>query len=127
MFRSDRSAEKSGAAHGGGALVAVRRAWRPLARPSWPAPPRSSAECVWVSIPLSKSTQLNIACLYIPHGPGYREGLSSFFETASQILLDRPNDLFLITGDFNISEAEWIVDRSQSDTFVDPILLPSNN
>lgn len=107
VFRCDRSHEESGATRGGGVMVAVRTKLMPLRR-NWPTPPRAASDCVWLSIPLNIDNKyLNIACIYIPHGPGYRDALEGFFNCASDIFNDRPNDIFLIVGDFNVSEAVW--------------------
>lgn len=124
VFRSDRSASRSGASRGGGVAVSVLQELRPVRR-DWPVPPDACCDCVWVSVPLDRAKQmlaatsrttrsadaaecfLNIACIYIPQGTGYRNSLSTFFELAGQIVIERPNDLFLITGDFNIASANW--------------------
>lgn len=105
-------------------FVVIGALWRPEYRPmcrDWPVPPRASCDCVWVSLPLSNNTDslggglnvtnrfLNIACIYIPHGSKYRDALISFVDLVGQVIIDRPNDLFLITGDFNIPEANWVV------------------
>lgn len=110
VYRCDRSADESGAERGGGAVVAVRREYRPLRR-DWPCPPPASSECLWISIPLTHSRNnysLNICCIYIPHGPAYKETLMNFFETCSELIIENPSDIFLITGDFNISDAQWL-------------------
>lgn len=134
VYRADRSAEESGAERGGGVAIAVRAACAPLRR-DWPVPPRAAAEALWVSVPLGRGrlgaggsggasgagganrsgvrasetcSYLNIACVYIPHGPGYRDALVSFLDLTSQIVSDRPDDTFLLCGDFNISDAQWV-------------------
>lgn len=120
VLRCDRSPTESGLLRGGGVAVAVRTELCPLRR-DWPVPPRAHSECIWLSIALSlhntfllspdvnnsRQRFLNIACIYIPQGPGYKEALGSFFDIASEIINDRPNDLFLILGDFNVSDANW--------------------
>ena len=136
VFRSDRSIELSGATRGGGVAVAARAALNPLRR-DWPVPTRSHSDCVWVSIPLNYArditscctgtngnctSYLNIGCIYIPHGAGYRETLAAFLDIASELITDRPNDLFLITGDFNISLADWT-----ATPFLEMHLVPSGN
>jgi hypothetical protein len=112
VYRCDRSAGESGAERGGGVAIAVRREYLPTQR-DWPCPSPASSECIWISVPLSKhdvqgQTFLNICCVYIPHGPLYRDALETFFEICSQLKIDNPNDTFLITGDFNISDAQWV-------------------
>lgn len=60
-------------------MIAVRTELKPLSR-EWPIPPRAASDCVWLSIPLrvNSNKYLHIACVYIPHGPGYRDGLGFF-------------------------------------------------
>lgn len=108
VFRCDRSQVDTGAQRGGGVMIAVRTELKPLRR-EWPIPPRASSDCVWLSIPLlvKGDKYLHIACVYIPHGPGYRDALEVFFDVTSGIINDHPNDIFLITGDFNVSNAVW--------------------
>lgn len=108
IFRCDRSWAESGAERGGGAMIAIRNELQPLLR-NWPGPSLASSEYVWISIPLCGKSEkyLNMACVYIPHGPGYRTALNDFFDTTSDIINDHPNDLFLIVGDFNVSDAVW--------------------
>lgn len=111
VYRCDRSADESGAERGGGVAVAVRRKLQPTCR-DWPCPSAAASECIWVSIPLSQSgiqgnSALNICCVYIPHGPLYRDALGNFFEICGQLVIDNPDDVFLVTGDFNISDAQW--------------------
>lgn len=120
VFRCDRSLAESGAGRGGGVAVAVRAEYLPQLR-DWPVPARAHCDCVWVSIPLdvrnqehnfssnrSESRCLNICCIYLPHGPGYRDALNYFMDSAGDIVTNRPNDIFLITGDFNIPGAVWL-------------------
>lgn len=127
VYRCDRSVADSGAARGGGVVLAVRAEYRPVRR-DWPVPAATGCECVWVSVALPslqnhnlnlahgilKERSLNIACVYIPHGPCYKELLISFFDITSQLTMDHPDDIFLIVGDFNVSQAEWVSSPSNA-------------
>lgn len=110
VYRCDRSAEATDLERGGGAMVAVHRDYQPV-RQNWPCPPAASSECVWVSIPLSNNSRhksLHICCVYIPQGRLYTSALINFFEIfCSRIVTEHSDDVFLITGDFNVSDAEW--------------------
>lgn len=92
VFRCDRSQEN-----------VVRT--QPLLR-EWPIPPRAASGCIWLSIPLNAQNYkcLHIACVCITHGLAYR-ALMAFFDVTGEIINDHPNDIFLITGDFNVSNA----------------------
>lgn len=120
VFRCDRSATESGSQRGGGVAVAVRADLRPLRR-DWPVPSSSYSECVWLSIPLNNhdnkhmsvpscsSTQrfINLACVYIPQGPGHKDTLTSFLDISSEIVNNHPDDTFLLVGDFNVPDIKW--------------------
>lgn len=124
VYRCDRSEKDSGAERGGGVIVAAKRSLLSLRR-DWPCPPPAHAECLWVSIPLNNVNNrlhrsfLNIACVYIPHGSHHKDTVESFFDMASQCIVDCPNDTFLITGDFNVSHAEWM-ETNRGDLFLKP-------
>ncbi|CAB3246935.1 unnamed protein product [Arctia plantaginis] len=105
VYRSDRYALASGAGRGGGVAIAVDSSLQSRARP-WP-------DALWVSIPLTGShvpidcTYLNIGCVYIPQGPGYRTALEGCLYLTKKLINDHPKDLFIVMGDFNISHAVW--------------------
>lgn len=133
VFRCDRSNVDSGAELGGGSMVAVRSDLRALRR-DWPVPSAAGCECVWVSIPIIKNNNydlvthltsaeraipnqinyLNIACVYIPQSKYFKECSKSFFDICCQLVNDRPNDEFLITGDFNVAKAKWILSQDNN-------------
>ncbi|CAB3254193.1 unnamed protein product [Arctia plantaginis] len=114
VYRSDRYALASGAGRGGGVAIAVDSSLQSRKRP-WPDAdePHAGADALWVSIPLSRShvptdcTYLNIGCVYIPQGTGYRTVLEGYLYLTEKLINDHPKDLFILMGDFNISHSVW--------------------
>lgn len=117
VYRCDRDASAHGCSRGGGVVVAVRRELCPSAQPAWCAPP--PADELWVSIPMRGRTSrptcgsahepafLHIACTYIPHSPRHEYFLNSFYDRTVNLIHSNSDDVFLIVGDFNVSNANW--------------------
>ncbi|CAG4933529.1 unnamed protein product [Colias eurytheme] len=125
VYRRDRSGA-SGAARGvrgGGVLVAVRSDLSVRRRDDWCSSP--AAEELWLTLQLDSSPPgrndtgssfLHIACAYFPHGPGHSRALQLFFDNVSERMLHNADCRFLLLGDFNISNASWILtDRTYPD------------
>lgn len=135
VFRRDRGAGDGRGARGGGVLIAVRRElcarrrdewcsardvdelWVSISIPCARAPPAPSSPATGhrasdsIRGALPRSTMdLHLACCYFSHNNSHSTLLQNFYENTSQLLLDNPNDSFLILGDFNISYADWFYD-----------------
>lgn len=119
VFRCDRNKSSSGYERGGGVLIAARRELcsHNLMDMRAPAP----AEEVWISIPLRAGTvshsnttpqYLHIILTYIAHGHNHESLLTSFYNRVNEFINTKPNDIFLVVGDFNVSNAHWYLVES---------------
>lgn len=111
VWRRDRNYQKTQEKYGGGVLLAVSRNYSALARPEW----SSSAEDIWVSVTLninhSGHRKVHICTLYLcseNRGNSYNTQLTNFSDKLSQIISSCPNDTFIIMGDFNLSNIDWV-------------------
>ncbi|XP_045446631.1 uncharacterized protein LOC123654790 [Melitaea cinxia] len=107
VYRCDRSYESRGDKLGGGVLIALRREFQVVSSENITFH-KFSAETVTVTIHLKHSRLLKIYCCYFPHCPEQEESEAYFFDTVSNMIVDRPNDVYLIVGDFNISNGIWL-------------------
>lgn len=122
VFRSDRNSSAVSADRGGGVAIAIRQSLNPIPRPEWSAHP--SLDYLWVSIPIRHGTVtpthmhspkcLHICCVYIPHSNRHETELCMVFESISNLIQQFPNDIFLITGDFNVTYADWYFDLNSN-------------
>lgn len=133
VFRKDRDAVASGRERGGGVIVAVRRGLCPVAAPDAPRAPLQADE-LYVTVPLrptsgrasSRSSlaqagrrapasaspaTLHIICTYIPHGPSHSSRLSSFYDRIVDYMDLYIDDVFIVLGDFNVSNGTWSFDK----------------
>lgn len=136
IYRKDRDSVTTGRSRGGGVAVAVRREL--CSTPTTDAPPGLiGAEELWVSIPFTPGnstraptgsqlhcdaaatratvpihpngpSRLHIICTYIPHGPNHTNRLTSFFDSVYNFMVLYPDDMFLILGDFNVTNGVWV-------------------
>lgn len=112
VWRRDRNYSKTGERYGGGVLLAVRRDLAAVERPEW----RSSAEDLWVTISLNNKNRnpnrikIHVCTLYLCRenlGNSFNSQLQNFAENLSLIVNSCPQDLFLLMGDFNLSNVDW--------------------
>lgn len=130
VFRCDRNETITGHSVGGGVLVAVRRELCASARADLCAPP--PADELFITIPLhvpapAASTVpapphsttpifpngpcLRVICTYIPHSSEHKQLLGDFYDRLGELQCSRPNDTYLVLGDFNVTEGEWFYDN----------------
>lgn len=113
VYRSDRDYNTLGMTLGGGTLIAVDRRLAVNVLSTHQLPSLPGADVTNVNVCLSHINTiklLHIFCCYFPHGPNQIKSQLDFFEYLSELILDCPNDDFLILGDFNISNANWVRD-----------------
>lgn len=112
VWRRDRNYQLTQVKYGGGVLLATHRRLTAVERPEW----HSSAEDIWVTITTKKanrrshSNKIHICTLYLCKenlGNSFNTQLQNFSEKLSLIVSSCPNDLFLILGDFNLSNINW--------------------
>lgn len=121
VYRCDRDRAATGRERGGGLLVAVRRELCARPAPDWCAPP--PADELWVSVPLGKPVPaqsdtltgqvryLHIGLTYIPHGRSHEALMNSFYDRTCQNICTNSDDIFLVLGDFNVTNAIWSYDE----------------
>ncbi|CAH2095705.1 unnamed protein product [Euphydryas editha] len=92
--------------HIGGVLIALRREFQVVSSENITFN-NFSAETVTVTVRLKHSRLLKIYCCYFPHCPQQEESEAHLFDTVSNSIIESPNDVYLIVGDFNISNGIW--------------------
>lgn len=143
VYRRDRYAtggDAEGRRRGGGVMVAARRELCVTRRDEWCAGPRQ--EEMWLTIapraPASSapprrsssagvrpgSAPIHIACVYFSHTADHYNSLRRFFDNATILMLNNPDDIFIFIGDFNITYATW---NPQSDTNFLTLTTNDNN
>lgn len=108
IYRCDRDYAYRGEELGGGVLVAVHQrftinGFSPIAIEN------HVADALTVSLFINKHTSLHIFCGYFPHCRQHSDALGQFFEVVSDRLVAQPHDKYLVVGDFNVSQAQWIL------------------
>jgi Reverse transcriptase (RNA-dependent DNA polymerase) len=121
VFRRDR--DRPGSSVGGGVLVATKCRLSAQRR-DWRSSPAS--EEIWITVEISKGKFIHIVCAYFPHNFLHSSLLSSFFDFTAELIFKYPNDVFILTGDFNISYANWLP-RAGSDCIDNELLINHNN
>lgn len=70
----------------------------------------TSAEDIWLTIFFKRGNDINVkvhvCCVYIP--PNDVFSFTWFMNNLSNIINNSPNDKFVICGDFNLPNIEWI-------------------
>lgn len=118
MFRHDRDSILANAKRRGGVAIAVRRELNPNLREGWNAP--VSSDHLWISVPLASKGNgqapafLHICCAYIPHSSRHESDLGFITESVNDLIELYSDDMFLITGDFNVSHAIWCYDAESN-------------
>lgn len=124
VWRRDRDLDLTGQTRGGGVLIAIRRDITATLQPQY----QSSAEDLWLTIALKQRNNntiftLNLCVIYVCKqnlGFSFSQQLHNFLSKLDDVILKKPDDAYLIIGDFNLSSIIWepITDS--------PGLLPSN-
>ncbi|KAK9667449.1 hypothetical protein QE152_g41355 [Popillia japonica] len=97
VFRSDRVS--SSKKNGGGVSVAVDDSFKSCARSDLAC---EGSEDLWVHVSCGSSGDRGfyICCVYLP--PSDDNALIAFLASASDVINNHPDDLFIILGDFNV-------------------------
>ncbi|CAH2085474.1 unnamed protein product [Euphydryas editha] len=109
VYRCDRDYETRGDHLGGGVLIALRRELQAYSF-STISMPGAAAEAIELCVDLkssNKSERLHIFFGYFPHCSRHYDCLLHFFESVSDVIVNNPDDDYLVLGDFNISSAQW--------------------
>lgn len=113
IFRKDRQHESK--VRGGGVIVAVSSALASRSREDL----SSGVEEVWVEIK-GPDRSLIVCCVYLP--PADDAALTVFTKNVTNIINNHPDTAFLITGDFNIPDVDWV---THSHSYLTPTLSNS--
>lgn len=128
IWRRDRNYSETNQSLGGGVLIAVRRHLPAEVRYEW----CSSAEDIWITLVLQHTKpnlayNIHICTVYMCHqsmGNSFSEQLNIFSEKLVDIVLNNATDKFLILGDFNLPNLDWI--QTNSDKFLVPNNIQGN-
>lgn len=106
VHRRDRETSSSSKLEGGGVIIAVDKQLISYTENSW----LSEAEDIWVTVISSdnSATKFHIGSVYIP--PGDVMALNLFCSKLTDIIVNNPNDMFILCGDFNLSGIKWSID-----------------
>lgn len=110
VYRTDRDYARRGMTMGGGSLIAIKRELRVDSHCSAVLPHFPDADVTHVDILLSDGPgrkRLHLYCCYFPGTTDLKTSELLFFDAVSELHADRPNDEFLVVGDFNCSHAVW--------------------
>ncbi|KAF9416514.1 hypothetical protein HW555_006181, partial [Spodoptera exigua] len=99
----------------GGVLLAIRYGLSADVRSNW----MSSAEDLWVTIKYKSNdrnyNQLNFCVVYLCHehlGNSYDSQLRNLTSSLSSNINENPDDKFVLMGDFNMPNVEWLGDSN---------------
>lgn len=116
VWRRDRNYVATNVKYGGGVLLATRRDLTAVNRPEW----SSSAEDVWVTVThknVNKQLQrIHFCTIYLcseKFGNSFNTQLTNFTDNLSIIVNSCPTDMFVVMGDFNLSNIHWERDGPQ--------------
>lgn len=108
VWRRDRDYLSTGQSRGGGVLVATRSDMTVIPQPQF----HSSAEDLWLTICFNRSrVRLHLCVVYLckeNKGNSFSQQLSNYLSKLTDIAVQYPHDKFLIVGDFNLSNIEWL-------------------
>lgn len=112
-------------------LIAVRKELCAIPQPSY----ASTAEDLWLTLPTkqcsmrsSNNFNLNVCVVYLCRqnlGLSFSIQLNNFLSRLEEIIISKPNDKYLIIGDFNMSGISWRSNSSES--FLTPIYSNNND
>lgn len=98
VFRRDRLSSSSVKSDGGGACIAINKTFcsKSYRRFNW----ETNAEDLWVTA-IINDISYNFCCVYLP-GDLNIVTHEEYYNKFCEILIDNPNDKFVILGDFNV-------------------------
>lgn len=113
IFRRDRASTGSSKVEGGGVLIAIMKNFLPLRNLQW----ETECEDLWVTLKLNQGTatfNLHICGIYIPP-PVSLSNMERFLSNTTQIIQHKTTkkSIFLVAGDFNLSNLEWEYDEDK--------------
>ena len=118
VYRQDRDYISRGDSRGGGVLIATRRDVLVSEVTSVPSV-NSTADILALSLSLENANnvaRLRLFCCYFPPGNSLFEAEVDFYDYFSRTILEFPDDIYLIVGDFNIPQAVWCTTSDSSVT-----------
>lgn len=121
VYRTDTNYAQRGMTMGGGTLIAVRRELMVDSHCSCVLPQFPDADVTHLDILLShgpNARRLHLFCCYFPETRDQVLSQQSFFESVSDLCIDRPDDTFLLVGDFNIRHASWLESEATPNVFI---------
>lgn len=120
VWRRDRDYAVTGQSRGGGVLIAVRKDLNATPQPCY----CSTAEDLWLTLSIKQrnirssiKVSLNICVLYLCKqnlGLSFSNQLNNFLFKLDDILINKPNEKYLIIGDFNMSAISWSLNTGES-------------
>ncbi|CAH2097405.1 unnamed protein product [Euphydryas editha] len=120
VWRRDRNYVITQEKLGGGVLFAAKKKFMAVERIEW----SSTAEDLWVTLSCSKdsrnSRKIHFCTVYLCSanlGNSFNVQLQNFTDNLSIIINSCPNDLFVIMGDFNLSNITWSCEAYHSPQF----------
>lgn len=120
VWRRDRDYVVTGQSRGGGVLIAIRKDLNATPQPCY----CSTAEDLCLTLPIKQrnirssiKASLNICVLYLCKqnlGLSFSNQLNNFLFKLDEILINKPNEKYLIIGDFNMSSISWSLNSGES-------------
>lgn len=112
VYRRDRDYVATRQSLGGGVAIAVKRSLRSSCSYAW----QSSAEDIWVTISYKdlvrkRILKLHICTIYLCSenlGHSFSRQLYNFTNQLTNLFSTHSDDLFLVLGDFNMSDITWL-------------------
>ena len=117
VYRNDRDYTRLGVKRGGGTLIAIRQGSASIDIQHSSAPLQlPDADITSLTLILEQGTprkKLHLFCCYFPQNPKQCDSEAIFFEYMSDLYINNRSDSFIILGDFNISEARWLLQSDE--------------